>query len=70
MSTEVKMALRKDAFACLNLYKKANQAKQRALVRGDIEDLIAFTDDEAIAWDAVAMAVKEMQDEPWDQNEA
>lgn len=66
MSTEIKNALRKAAYANLKDYKDANQAKKRSLVRGDLEQLIEFSEWQQEAWDRLVIAVNEYRDEPLD----
>lgn len=64
MTISVKEALRLEAFKCLADYKNANAAKKRALVRGDLEDLIEFEALEGAEWEKLKLAVDAFIAEP------
>lgn len=66
MSTELKNALRKAAYGHLKDYKDANQAKKRALVRGNLEELIEFSEWEDETWEKLRIATIDFTNEPYD----
>lgn len=57
MSLKIKHALHLEAFRLLGFYKGANEKKKRALVRGDLTDLMIFSNDEEAAWEKLKLGV-------------